>query len=345
MQLSQLPPNYESVRSTFTTRITATERFYIRNHFAPPTIDPRQYRLTIAGLVRKPLALSLEELSRMRQVEMEAVLQCAGNGRALFRPRVPGVQWSRGAVGNATWRGVRLAELLHRAGADPQATMLQLTGADMPILPTTPRFVRGLPTAKALHEDTIVALAMNDAPLAPLHGAPVRLVVPGWVADGWTKWLTEVTVQNTEPTGFYYQTAYRYPIAPVEPGAAVPPEKTRPMEQLNVKSIVGSHEDGDIVEPGEQAIVGVAFAGEAGIRKVDVTVDGGRTWAPAKLDASASRYGFTRFTYRWQATPGATRIASRAEDRNGRVQPETPAWNPSGYLYNAIDPVAVEVRS
>lgn len=345
LQLSQRPANYESVRSTFTTRITPTERFYIRNHSDAPVIDLSTWRLKLGGLVRKPLELSIDDLAKLKQVSVEAVLQCAGNGRGLFRPRVAGVQWRRGAVGNAVWRGVRLSDLLRLAGADPQAAMVQLAGADRPVLPTTPRFIRGLPLAKAFHAETVVALEMNGAPLTALHGAPARLVVPGWVADGWTKWLSEVTVQNAEPKGFFYDTAYRFPVEPIAPGSAVPPEKMKPMSQLNVKSIIGSHDDGAVVAAGRQAIVGVAFSGEAGVRAVDVSVDGGKTWAPAELDAKRSRHGFARFRYEWDAPVGRARIASRARDDTGATQPEAPAWNPSGYLYNAIDPVDVEVRS
>ena len=345
IQLSSRPANYESVRSTFTARITPTRSFYVRTHDDAPEIDHGAFRLSIAGLVKTPLSLSLADLAAMKQVEVEAVLQCAGNGRALFRPRVPGVQWKRGAVGNAVWRGVRLRDLLTRAGASPDTKWLHLAGADKPVLPTTPAFLRALPLAKGMHEDTIVALEMNGAPLSALHGAPARLVVPGWVADGWTKWVTRIDAQKEEPKGFFWETAYRYPTEPVAPGAAVPPEKMRPMTQLNPKSIVGSHEDGDKVAPGKQSIVGVAFAGEAGIRSVDVTVDGGKTWTPARLDPQPSLYGFFRFTHEWVATPGQARIGTRATDRKGVVQPEAAAWNPSGYLHNAIDYVAVEVRA
>lgn len=345
LQLSSRPANYESVRGTFTTRITPTERFYIRGHHDAPTVDPRSWRLAVGGLVKSALSLSLDDLAGMKQVSVEAVLQCAGNGRALFQPRVPGVQWRRGAMGNAVWRGVRLADVLARAGVSPDAAMLQLTGADRPQAPTVPQFVRGLPLAKCLHPDTLVALEMNGAPLTPLHGAPARLVVPGWVADGWTKWVTELTVQKDSPKGFFYETAYRYPVEPVVPGAAVPPEKMRPMSQQTVKSIIGSHEDGDVVPAGTQHLVGVAFAGEAGVRGVEITVDGGRTWAPAKVEPNPSPYGFVRFTFEWTATPGRARVASRATDKRGAVQPDVPAWNPSGYLYNAVDPLTVEVRA
>lgn len=343
-RLTQRPANYESVRSTFTTRITPLDRFYIRCHHDVPSIDVRNWKLNIAGMVNTPLSLSLDDLAKMKQVSVEAVLQCAGNGRALFRPRVPGVQWQRGAMGNAVWKGVPLRDLLLLAGHDLRATSLHLLGADTSPLPSTPRFVRAIPIGKALHPDTIVAIEMNGERLPLQQGAPARLVVPGWVADDWVKWLSSITLRDAEPDGFFYQTAYRFPLAPVEKGAAVSADQMKPMSQLNVKSIIGSHETGDVLRPGKQQIIGVAFAGESGVRSVDVTVDGGKTWNPATLSSDRAPYGFARFQYEWNATLGRFRIASRATDKNGVVQPEQPAWNPSGYLYNAIDPIEVEVR-
>lgn len=343
--LTQRPANQESVRSTFTTRITPTDAFYIRSHHDAPAIDSRTWKLTMSGMVKTPLSLTLDDLAKMKQVSVEAVLQCAGNGRALFSPRVPGVQWRRGAMGNAVWTGVPLRELLLRAGCDPSATSLHLQGADAPPLPSTPRFVRAIPMSKALHEDTLVAIAMNGEPLRPQHGAPARLVVPSWVADDWVKWISQITVRDQEPDGFFYQTAYRYPDSPIEPGAAVAKERMKPMTQLNVKSIIGSHEDGAVLSAGRHTIIGVAFAGESGIRSVDITVDGGKTWRAATLDGRPSKYGFVRFQFDWSAKPGRFRIASRATDRSGSVQPEHPQWNPSGYLHNAIDPIDVEVRA
>jgi hypothetical protein len=249
-------------------------------------------------------------------------------------------------MGNAEWTGVRLADLLGAAKVDKTAKHLAVHGMERPTLPVTPPFVRGISIEKAMHPDTLIALQMNGQPLSPLHGFPARLVVPGWVADDWIKWITTIEVRTDEPTGFWYETGYRFPITPGKPGEAIPADKTRPMTKLSVKSLIGSISDGDVVAPGSRELVGVAFSGEAQIAKVEITIDGGATWQPAKLDAHDSKYGFRLFRYAWDAkTPGRFKIGSRATDSAGAVQPAEPVWNPSGYLYNAIDLAEVEVRA
>lgn len=347
--MTSRPANYESVRSVFTTRITPLERFYIRNHFDIPRGDPRTWaktwKLAVRGLVAKPVALSLADLEKMKQVTVEAVLQCAGNGRGLFRPRVPGVQWRWGAMGNAEWTGVRLADVLEAAGVTTKAQHVELRANDSANVEQTPAFVRGIPIAKALHPDTLIALRMNGQPLSPLHGSPARLVVPGWVGDDWIKWLSSIEARADESTEFFYATGYRFPVKPGPPGQAIPPDQMKPMTKLVVKSQLGSISPGDVLAPGTHELIGVAFSGEARVTKVEITVDGGATWQPSKLDDHDSNYGFRVFRFPWQAKPGKTKIGSRATDSAGAEQPVEPVWNPSGYLYNAIELVDVEVRS
>jgi sulfite oxidase len=268
IRMTQRPLNYESVRSTFTTRITPVERFYLRNHFDLPEVDAAKWRLQIHGLVDKPLALSLADLRRMPQVTVEAVLQCAGNGRGLFKPPVPGVQWRYGAMGNAEWKGVRLKDVLARAAPKQDAAFVQVQGAERPVMDTTPEFIRAIPLEKALHRDTLLALAMNGKPLAPNRGLPLRLVVPGWVGDDWVRALVDLEVRADEPKTFYYDPAYRFPVNPGAPGAPIPADQMKPMTKINVKSLIGSLEDGQRLRPGTQELVGVAFSGEAGIDRV-----------------------------------------------------------------------------
>jgi sulfite oxidase len=344
-ELTSRPANYESTRDTFTTRVTPIERFYIRNHFDIPTGDMADWKLELKGLVAKPQTFTLAALEKMKQTTVEAVLQCAGNGRGLFVPRVPGVQWRWGAMGNAEWSGVRLADLLAAASVAKDAQHVQVQGADKPTLEKTPAFIRGIPIAKAMHPDTLIALRMNGQPLSPHHGYPARLVVPGWVGDDWMKWLATIEVRADEPTAFYYQTGYRFPQTPGKPGEPVPADQMKPMTKLVVKAQLGSISNGDVIAPGRHDLVGVAFSGEARIKKVDITVDGGVTWKPATLDTHDSDYGFRLFRYAWDAKPGKTKIAARATDSAGAVQPATPVWNPSGYLYNAIEIIEVEVRA
>jgi sulfite oxidase len=343
IELSTRPQNYESPLDVFTTRMTPTARFYIRSHFDTPTVELASWRLAIDGLVEAPQQLSLADLEKLPQVEVEAVLQCAGNGRALMAPRVPGVQWTKGAMGNAVWRGPRLKDVLARARPKAAGTMLQLQGADRPVMPTTPAFIRGVPMSKALHDDTIVALQMNGRPLPRAHGGPARLVMPGWVADGWTKWVQTLTVLDGDPKGFFWETAYRFPASPGKPGEAVPKEQMKPMERLVVKSVIGAPTTGTVHAPGKVEVVGVAFSGGEKIARVDVSIDGG-PWQKAKITDDGGRYGFSVFSHAATLQPGTHTVRSRATDASGAVQPEQALWNPSGYLHNAIDVVTIEVR-
>ena len=345
LRATERPLNYESVRSTFTTRITPTERFYLRNHFDLPSVDVKSWRLKLHGLVEKPLSLSLADLERMPQVTVEAVLQCAGNGRAFFAPHVPGVQWRYGAMGSAEWTGVRFKELLALAGLKEGAAFVQLQGAEKPVMSSTPQFIRAIPLAKAQHEDTLLALKMNGKPLADNRGKPVRLVPPGWVGDDWVRALVDIEVRADEPKAFYYDPAYRFPTTPGAPGAAIPADQMKPMTKVNVKSIVGSISPGDVLPPGRHELVGVAFSGEAGIEKVELSFDGGKSWTQAQLDGPSTKYGFRLFRHPWQAEPGSWQVACRATDSAGATQPDVPVWNPAGYLNNAVDRVTVEVRS
>jgi DMSO/TMAO reductase YedYZ molybdopterin-dependent catalytic subunit len=348
-EMSSRPLNYESTRDTFTTRITPVDHFYLRNHFDAPVGDPATWastwKLELTGTLARPRTVTLADLQKMKQVTVEAVLQCAGNGRGLFTPRVPGVQWRWGAMGNAEWEGVRLADLLAAAGVAKDAKHLAVQGMEKPTLDKTPPFVRGLPIEKAMHPDTIIALKMNGQPISPLHGYPARLIVPGWVADDWIKWIVRIEARPDEPKGFWYETGYRFPVTPGKPGEAIPPDQMKPMTKLFVKSLIGSISPGDTLPSGPHELVGVAFSGEAQIKKVEVTLDGGATWQLAKLDAHASKYGFRLFRFAWNATAGKFRIGSRATDSAGAVQPVAPVWNPSGYLFNAIDLADVVVTA
>jgi sulfite oxidase len=342
---TERPMNYESVRSTFTTRITPLERFYLRNHFDMPEVDVAKWRLQIRGLVEKPLSLSLADLRRMPQTTLEAVLQCAGNGRGLFTPHVPGVQWRYGAMGNAAWKGVRLKDLLARAAPKQDAAFVQVQGAERPVMDTTPPFIRAIPLQKALQKDTLLALEMNGKPLAPNRGLPLRLVVPGWVGDDWMRHLVDIEVRADEPKTFFYDPAYRFPVTPGAPGAPIPADQMKPMTRVNVKSLIGSLEDGQRLRAGTHQLVGVAFSGEAGIDRVELSFDSGKSWTKATLDGPATPYGFRVFRHAWKAAAGTYQIACRATDTSGASQPEVPVWNPGGYLHNAMERVRVEVLS
>lgn len=323
--------------------ITPTPLFFVRSHFGPPALDPAR-RLRISGLVQRPLELDVTALRRLPEVTLTAVLQCAGNGRALQSPRVPGVQWIHGAVGQATWTGVRLKDVLDRAGVLLGAAHVRLLGADYPPKPTVPAFIRSIPLARALDPGTLLAYRMNGEPLSLAHGAPLRLIVPGWAGDHWIKWLTDLRVQKDEAEGFYFQTAYRLPIEPASPGTAVPPEKTRPLTTFPVKSTIARPIEGSQRRVGVQEITGVAFSGERPIARVEISLDDGASWHTATLEGEAGAGRCQVFHYAFdEAHPGRKRAVVRAIEANGATQPETAAWNPGGYFWNGWHAVSWEV--
>jgi DMSO/TMAO reductase YedYZ molybdopterin-dependent catalytic subunit len=336
------PQDLGTPLSYFDRLLTPTAVFFVRSHFGPPALDPER-PLRISGIVHHSLELRAGDLRGFPEVTLTAVLQCAGNGRSLHRPRVPGVQWVHGAMGQATWTGVRLADLLGRAGLGSGATHLRIVGADLPPKPAVPAFVRGLPIARALDPTTLVAYRMNGEPLTLAHGAPLRLVVPGWAGDHWVKWLREIRVQREDAEGFYMQTAYRMPVEPVAPGAAVPPAKMTPLTVVPVKSVISRPRDGGRLQPGPREVVGVCFSGVAPMARVEVSLDGGKKWQPATLEGPGGIGRWQVFRFRADLRPGRYEIVARATDARGSTQPEQAAWNPSGYVWNAWHRVSVQV--
>ncbi len=343
LELGRSPQQLETPLEVFDRLHTPNDLFFVRSHFGPPALRPNR-SLAITGLVGTRLSFTPDDLRAMPSTTTTAVVICAGAGRSFYEPRVPGVQWGHGAMGQAEWRGVRLADLLARAGVDQEAKQVGLRGADLPPLPTTPPFYRSLPIARALDPNTLVAYEMNGAPIPLSHGGPLRLVVPGWAADNWTKWLVELDLRKDEAPGFYMQTAYRMPDAPVEPGRAAPPEGTHPVHQFPVKSVIARPAAGARVAPGGQEVVGVAFSGYAEIERVDVSADDGRTWVAAELEGEAGlgRWQVFRASVDLKAS-GPAVVLARATDRAGNVQPRTPTWNPGGYFWNGWHGVALEV--
>ena len=211
---------------------------------------------------------------------------------------------------------------------------------------TQPPFVRQVPLAKATDPGTIVAYAMNGQPIPAAHGAPLRLVVPGWEGAYAIKWLNKMTLATAEHDGFWVATGYRYPTKRVAPGAAVDPKDLAPLTGLVVKSLITQPLDGAVVPPGRVTVAGFAWAGEIDIARVDVSTDAGATWQPARLTGQAEKFAWRRFEFAYDATRQDTHtILSRATDARGNTQPIVPQWNPSGYLWNAPDQVRIEVKA
>ena len=342
------PLDAETPPSEFTSFLTPTSRFFVRSHFGPPPqemLSEATWKLNVSGLVERSESWTFKELRQLEPVTITAVLQCSGNGRAHHRPKVPGVQWDRGAVGNAQWTGVRLRDVLAKAGVRTEAHHVQFQGADRPVLASVPLFTRSIPLEKALHPDTILAYEMNGRPLPLLHGGPLRVITPGWMADSCAKWLTEITVQEGESKGFYMQTAYRVPTKPVEPGASASGPSI-PVEAMMVKSLIAAPKEGSTVGLGPVAIQGVAWSGEAKVLKVEVSLDEGKTWETGRFIGEHHPYAWRQWQYIW--TPkvaGPATIVCRATDERGDVQPSVSPWNPSGFLWNGWDRLTVTVAA
>jgi sulfite oxidase len=335
---SARPEDLEMPPAGFGNFITPIENFFVRTHVAVPKMDIAEWRLKVEGHVSVPLTLTMDDLRRMPSVELISVLECAGNGRAFYDPPVAGLQWANGAVGNGRWRGVRLADVLQRSGVKAGAVEILFDGADIPI-GAMPDFQRSIPLQKALQGNTILAYAMNGETLPAKHGFPLRAVVPGWAGDSWTKWVTSVRVLNEEYTGFWMKNAYLYPKKTVFPGSVVPPEAMVPVTNLRVKSVIAFPENGGRIESGQRIVVrGAAWSGESGpVAAVDVSVDRGRTWKPARLTGSRTPFGWRLWEFPWTPSDDGHRtLLARARDRSGDVQPLVQEWNPSGYLWNSV---------
>jgi DMSO/TMAO reductase YedYZ molybdopterin-dependent catalytic subunit len=295
-------------------------------------------------MVSKPLELTLAELRRLPQYTIPATLECAGNGRGSYRPRVPGIQWGRGAIGNAEWRGPRVKEVLELAGPSNSAEFLETDGADVGA-GATPDFVRSIPIKKALDPATILALEMNGKPIPDIHGYPARLIVPGWVGASFVKWVTRLSPAAQRHSGFFMNTAYKFPKHDVPPGGAAPAADLEPIEGMPVKSVIAAPDDQSKITLGPVTIRGFAWAGEESIERVEISTDGGSRWRDAELSTPKLRFAWRLWKLDWRPTePGFYTILSRATDSAGRVQPIVSAWNPSGYLWNAIDRVGITVE-
>jgi len=329
----------------FNTWLTPAEHFFVRNHMHEPSaIDPATWKVTIGGEVEKPYELSLAELSKLESHSVVNTLECAGNGRAFQRPKVPGVQWQKGGVSTGRFAGPRLRDLLDRAGVKPTGKHVMFRGLDE-VPGKVPPFVRSIPIDKALNDDTLIATHLNGAPLPKHNGFPARALTPGWIGAASCKWLTEIKVLDKEFEGNFMSPGYRMPNQPVKPGEATKPEDTHPATALNVKSAISNPADGSSVHSHVQ-IQGVAWAGEADVTKVEISVDGGSSWLPAQLGKDKARFAWRMFSLQWKApNPGDYVIMSRATDSQGRTQPTAPVWNPSGYLNNAIDQVRIHVQA
>jgi len=324
--------------------ITPNNAFFVRYHLSdlPFDIDPDKFTLEVKGKVDHPLKLSLQEIRKLKAVELVAVNQCSGNSRGFFNPRVAGGQLGNGAMGNARWRGVPLKTVLDMAGVQTGAKQVTFNGMDGPVSDRTPDFVKALDVDHARDGEVMLAYGMNGEELPFLNGFPLRLVVPGYYGTYWVKHLNEITVIDTVFDGFWMKSAYRIPDTPcncVEPGTT--PAATIPINRFNVRSFITSLSDGAKVKPGRIRLKGIAFDGGKGIKEVAVSTDGGKNWTPAKLGRDLGKYSFREWSLAVNLAAGTNELKVRATNNAGDTQPAEARWNPAGYMRNVIETVRV----
>jgi sulfite dehydrogenase len=346
--LTTRPPQLETPFEVFNEGvITPNDAFFVRYHNAglPASIDGDKHVIKIGGnAVGKPFVLTMADLrTQYKPVELVAVNQCSGNGRALFNPRVTGGQITNGAMGNARWVGVPLKDILARAEVKDSARQVAFDGLDLALMGGGD-FVKALDIGQAMNGETMIAYQMNGADLPMLNGYPVRLVVPGYYGTYWVKHLSDIQVVDQVFDGFWMKPAYRIPdnaCACIEPGTT--PAATRPIGRFNVRSFITSVSDGARVPAGSPlAVRGIAFDGGQGIREVAWSADGGQSWREATLGQELSRFSFREFTFGFTPQAGAYDLRVRAFNRSGESQPMQALWNPSGYMRNVVESVKIQ---
>ncbi len=340
------PDNLEMPFDTVDGFLTPTERFYVRNHFTAPTVDPSEWTLRVVGAVQKTLELRYDELLAFPSRTAAVTLECAGNGRSFLEPKAKGVQWQLGAVGTAEWTGVPLSAVLERAGVKPGAVDVVLEGTDRGEPRNEPKpagplaFARGLPLAKALRPEVLLAYKMNGAPLPAAHGRPVRAVVGGWYGMASVKWLARVIVTDRPFLG--YDQTVDYAVWDRRDG----PPNLVPLTEIEVKASIARPSAGEVVRAGKDCTVrGAAWAGPADVTKVEVSTDGGATWEAARLAGSAVPMAWRLWEYTWKTPrPGKHVLMARATDSRGRTQPMRRDPDRRAYVINHVIPTAVEAR-
>ena len=332
---------------------TPISKFYIRNNGQIPeeAKAPDAWKLTIDGEVDTKLELALADLQRRFKAKTyRMVLECGGNGRSFFTPQARGNQWTNGGVGCAEWTGVRLRDVLKAAGLKPTAVYTAHYGADVHLSgdPSKEPLSRGVPVRKAMARHSLIAWAMNGQPLPNIHGGPLRLVIPGWPGSASHKWLSRIWVRDREHdgqgmTGF----SYRVPIKPMIPGGKADEANFRVLESMPVRSIITSPPNGTKLPAGarELALRGAAWDGDRSVRRVDVSIDFGATWNPARLTGTRNRYDWRRWVASLKLpSDGYYEVWARATDSEGVAQPHVAGnWNPQGYGANPMHRVAVLV--
>jgi DMSO/TMAO reductase YedYZ molybdopterin-dependent catalytic subunit len=341
------PPLLETPFEVFDKGVfTPTDQFYVRWHWAviPTDIDVGKFSLTVRGHVNQTLSLSLNDILGLPSVELPAVNQCSGNSRGFFQPRVPGGEWANGAMGNALWTGVRLRDVLDRAGVKPGAVQVRFKGMDEPVVADAPHFMKSLDIDHARDGEVMIAYAMNGEQLPLVNGFPLRLVVPGWYATYWVKMLNDIEVLAQPDTNYWTKVAYTIPNTPhanVTPGET--DVKMIPINRMVPRSFVTNIPSGQRVSAAAPTTLrGIAFGGDCGVASVDYSLDRGQSWRQAQLGKDQGKYGFRQWQTQFALpSPGKYSVLTRCTNVNGVSQPETPNWNPAGFMRNVVESVDV----
>ena len=322
--------------------ITPAGLHYLLIHYDIPAVDPAVFTLEVDGAVERPLSLSLADLQARERVTMPITFECAGNGRALLEPRPISQPWLTEAVGTAEWGGTLLAPLLEEAGVRDGAVEALLTGLDRGLEGGRPQsYERSLPLGDT--GEALLAYEMNGAPLPPQHGFPLRLVVPGWYGMTNVKWLGRVTLLEEPFEGYQNTVAYRMYDADGEPGDPV--TRMLPRSLMVPPGVPDFMSRERHLEPGPATLTGRAWSGQGPIERVEVSTDGGATFAPAELDEPLGPAAWRGWRFAWDAQPGEHVLCSRATDAAANTQPLDPPWNLKGYSNNAVERIAVVVAA
>jgi sulfite dehydrogenase len=344
------PPNFETPVQFFRTTVTPNNAFFVRYHLAGiPEVKAADWTMTVGGeSAERELKLTRDQLRKeFEPVRIMAVCLCAGNRRGMFEPRVAGVEWGVGAMGNALWRGVRLKDVLDKAGVKADALEVVFDGADHAVFDKTPDFVKSLPIQVARDENTLIAFEMNGKPLPHWNGYPARLIVPGWVGTYWVKHLVSIRVVPRPESNYWMSAAYRLPrgLFKTYTFKSQATEANEPITTMVVNSLVTSLVNRQTIPRGKPfEVKGIAWDGGAGIERVEISTDSGSTWRTARLGKDMGRFSFREFALGIASRePGSMVVMARAASRSGDTQPEKLIHNPAGYHHNLIQRLELSI--
>ena len=343
---SEEPLNLEMPFASLREFVTPNDKFYVRCHFPVPQLDAANWKLRIEGAVGSAAEFTLDDLRTMPRHTIPATMECAGNGRSHLEPKVKGVAWDIGAVGNAEWSGVLLRDVLERAKTNGDAREVVLEGADRGPIKDPPRppgeihYARSVPLEKA-NADVLLAFEMNGAPLTPEHGFPLRAVVPGWFGMASVKWLQRIVVTSETFNGYYQSIDYTY----WEERDGMP--TLVPLAEMRVKAQIARPHMGEVVPAGaEYRVHGAAWGGEHDVVKVEVSEDSGASWSAATLLDEPVKNAWRFWDFRWKtpAQPGAYTLMARATDSAGETQPTARVAEYGTYMINHVLPIRISVK-